>query len=61
MTPIKWLIIAWFIQTILLLILIGDLHGRLNRQRSFFAALTTLLDMDIEKVFELADKIEIKQ
>lgn len=53
MTPIKWLIIAWSVQTILLLILIYDLHARLSINRKFAVAITTYLGIDIGKILEI--------
>lgn len=58
MTPIKWLIIAWFVQTLCLLYMLYDLHGRITMQRKYLVALTTILDVNVDKILEIVDKVE---
>jgi hypothetical protein len=60
MTPIKWLIIAWFMQTVMLLYLIHDLHARLTGMRHYVSALIAYLDVDVNKVLEIAETLRIE-
>jgi hypothetical protein len=60
MTPIKWLIIAWSLQTIMLLYLIFDLHTRMTNMRHYVSALIAYLDLDIEKILEIAEKLRVE-
>lgn len=58
MTPIKWLIIAWGIQTILLLVLIFDLHARLTNIRKFLAAMCGVANIEVKTVLAIIEKAD---